>query len=82
MDEIAKERYRIAVHEALKQLIITGNALLYMPEDGGMRVFRLDRFVVERDPMGNVLYIATKETISYAALMKRLNKRWDKILTN
>lgn len=32
MDEIAKERYRIAVHEALKQLIITGNALLYMPE--------------------------------------------------
>lgn len=68
MDEIAKERYRIAVHEALKQLIVTGNALLYMPEEGGMRVFRVDRYVVERDPMGNVLYIATKETISYAAL--------------
>lgn len=68
MDEIAKERYRIAVHEALKQLIITGNALLYMPEEGGMRVFRLDRFVIERDPMGNVLYIATKETVSYSAL--------------
>ena len=74
MDEIAKERYRIAVHEALKQLIITGNALLYMPEDGGMRVFRLDRFVVERDPMGNVLYIATKETISYAALDEEIKQ--------
>lgn len=74
MDEIAKERYRIAVHEALKQLIITGNALLYMPEDGGMRVFRLDRFVVERDPMGNVLYIATKETISYAALDEEIKE--------
>tara|TARA_R110002020_G_scaffold215623_2_gene422872 strand:+ start:374 stop:1939 length:1566 start_codon:yes stop_codon:yes gene_type:complete len=74
MDEIAKERYRIAVHEALKQLIITGNALLYMPEDGGMRVFRLDRFVIERDPMGNVLYIATKETISYAALDEEIKE--------
>ena len=68
MNELAKTRIRIAVHEALKQLIVTGNALIYMPEEGGMRVFRLDRFVVERDPMGNVLYIATKETISYAAL--------------
>ncbi len=74
MDEIAKERYRIAVHEALKQLIITGNALLYMPEDGGMRVFRLDRFVIERDPMGNVLYIATKETISYTALDEEIKE--------
>ena len=74
MDEIAKERYRIAVHEALKQLIITGNALLYMPEDGGMRVFRLDRFVIERDPMGNVLYIATKETVSYAALDEEIKE--------
>ena len=33
-----------------------------------MRVFRLDRYVVERDPMGNVLAIATKETLSYEAL--------------
>lgn len=74
MDEIAKERYRIAVHEALKQLIITGNALLYMPEDGGMRVFRLDRFVIERDPMGNVLYIATKETVSYSALDEEIKQ--------
>lgn len=74
MDEIAKTRIRIAVHEALKQLIITGNALIYMPQEGGMRVFKIDRFVVERDPMGNVLYIATKETISYAALDEEIKE--------
>tara|TARA_R100000995_G_C3478342_1_gene122333 strand:- start:305 stop:1864 length:1560 start_codon:yes stop_codon:yes gene_type:complete len=68
MDEIAQERYRVSIHEALKQLIITGNCLLYMPQEGGMRVFRLDRYVIERDPMGNVLAIATKETMSYEAL--------------
>jgi hypothetical protein len=68
MSEIAKEAYRVALHEALKHLIIAGNALLYMPEEGGLRVFNLNRFVIERDPMGNVLTIATKETISRKAL--------------
>jgi hypothetical protein len=68
MDEIAKERYRVVIHEALKQLIVTGNCLLYVDQDGGMRVFRLDRFVIERDPMDNVLTIATKETLNYETL--------------
>ena len=35
---------------------------------GGLRVFHLDRFVVERDPMGNLLKIATKETLAFSAL--------------
>lgn len=67
-DEIARERYRTVIHESLKQLIVTGNSLLYLDQDGGMRAFRLDRFVIERDPMDNVLTIATKETLSYEAL--------------
>jgi len=65
MDEIAQENYRVVLHEALKHLIITGNALLYMPEDGGMRCFHLDRYVVERDPMGNIKKVVVKESISY-----------------
>lgn len=68
MDEISRETYRTAVHSALKHLIITGNALLYLPDDGGIRVFHLDRFVIERDAMGNFTYIATKETLSFATL--------------
>ena len=72
MDEITRENYRTALHEALKHLIVTGNALLYLPDEGGMRVFHLDRFCVERDPMGNVLYICTKETLSYMSLSDEL----------
>jgi len=68
MDEISRETYRVGIHEALKHLIITGNALIYLPDDGGLRVFHLDRYVVERDPMGNILKIATKETVSYTTL--------------
>lgn len=68
MDEISRETYRTGIHEALKQLIVSGNSLIYLPEEGGMRVFHLDRFCVERDPMGNVLYICTKEDLSYMSL--------------
>ena len=68
MDEISRESYRTGIHEALKQLIVTGNALVYIPDEGGLRVFRLDRYIVKRDPMGNVTTIATKETLSYKTL--------------
>jgi len=68
MDEVSAQSYRVGIHEALKHLIVTGNALLYMPDEGGLRVFHLDRYIIKRDPMGNVLHIATKETIAYAAL--------------
>ena len=74
MDEISRETYRTALHEALKHLIITGNALIYLPEEGGMRVFHLDRFCVERDPMGNVLYICTKEELSYMSLSPEMKE--------
>ena len=74
MDEISRETYRVAIHEALKNLIISGNALIYMPDDGGMRVFHLDRYCVERDAMGNTLYICTKETLSYMTLSDELKE--------
>ena len=63
MNEIESEAYRVPVFEALKHLITTGNCLLYLPDEGGMRVFHLDRYITKRDPMGNLLYIITKETL-------------------
>ena len=63
MNEIETEAYRVPVFEALKHLIVTGNCLLYLPEGRGMRVFHLDRYVCKRDPMGNLLYIITKESL-------------------
>lgn len=66
--DIENSALRVPIFEALKQLIVAGNALLYMPKEGGMRVFRLDRFVVKRDAMGNLMEIITKETISPSML--------------
>lgn len=48
---------------ALKHLIVGGNALIYLPAEGGARVFDLASYVVQRDPKGNVLNVIIKETI-------------------
>jgi hypothetical protein len=64
MNEIESHAYRVPVFEALKHLITTGNCLIYLPEDEtGMRVFHLDRYICKRDPMGNLLYLITKESL-------------------
>jgi hypothetical protein len=74
MSEISQQSYRVGVHEALKQLVVAGNALIYIPQEGGMRVFHLDRYVVKRDPMGNVIKLATKEEVSYETLSEEVKE--------
>jgi hypothetical protein len=68
MTEIETTSLRVQSGEALKQLIVAGNALLFMMPERGMRVFHLDRYVVHRDPAGNVLEIITKESVAPSAL--------------
>nr|WP_052232047.1 portal protein [Methylobacterium sp. ZNC0032] len=70
MTEIETNASRTSIGEALKQLIVAGNVLLYLMPYGGVRVFNLDRFVVLRDPDGNVLEIVVKESVSPTALPK------------
>jgi hypothetical protein len=59
---------RVSAFRAFRLLISTGNALCYLPKDGGMRVFRLDQYVVKRDPMGNLLEAIIREEVSPKAL--------------
>ena len=68
MREIEAQNIRVALFEALKQLIVTGNVLIYFPDEGPIRVLRLDRFVVKRDPMGRVRKIVIKENVAPAML--------------
>jgi len=72
MEEVSRQSYRVGIHEAIKHLIVTGNSLLYLPEGGGLRVFHLDRYVVQRDPMGTPVKIITKETLAYDTLSDEL----------
>lgn len=74
MGEIEASSIRVSGFEALKHLIVGGNVLLYLPPEGGMRVFPLERTVIKRDPMGTVLEIITKEDLSPDTLPEDLRK--------
>ena len=63
MDYIAASNDRVIIHQALKHLIVGGNALLFMGKDG-IKNYPLNRYVVNRDGNGNVLEIVTKELIN------------------
>lgn len=63
MDSIAESTDRVVVHQAIKHLIVGGNALLFMAKDE-IKHYPLNRYVVERDGNGNVIEIVTKELIS------------------
>lgn len=71
MNEFEAYAMRVALFEALKLLIVTGNALLFVNPKGGIRVFRLDRYVVKRDAMGNMLEIIIREQLSPMQLSER-----------
>ena len=62
MESIAESDDRVVVHQALKHLVIAGNALIFMGKDG-LKLYPLNRYVIDRDGNGNVIEIVTKETI-------------------
>ena len=63
MDYIAASNDRVVVHQALKHLIVSGNALVFMGKDG-LKHYPLNRYVVNRDGNGKIIEIVTKELIS------------------
>lgn len=63
MEIIAASSDRVVVHQAIKHLVVGGNALIYMGPKG-LKLFPLNRYVVDRDGNGEVLEIVTKERIS------------------
>lgn len=65
---IESDAIRPALHEAVRQLLVAGNVLIHLPDRGGMRVFRLNRYVVRRDSYGTVVEAVLKETMARDAL--------------
>lgn len=64
---------RVAVHEMLLHLIVSGNALLYVGEKG-LRCFHLNRYVVRRDPMGNPMEAVVCEELEMDSLPEKVRK--------
>jgi hypothetical protein len=63
---------RVGSYEALQHLIISGNVLVYVRPEGGVKVFGLDNFVCLRDPSGNAIEIIARERVAREALDEKV----------
>ncbi len=63
LDAIAASDDRVVIHQALQHLVVGGNALIFMGKEG-LKLYPLNRYVIERDGNGNVIEIITKERIN------------------
>ena len=63
MDYVNASSDRVVLNQALKHLVVSGNALIFMGKDG-LKHYPLNRYVVNRDGNGNVIEVVTKELIS------------------
>lgn len=72
MNYIDSNSYRVTLFEALKQLVVAGNCLLYVPEPVGnyspLKLYKLYGYVVQRDTYGSVLQIVTMDKMAYGSL--------------
>ena len=63
LDAIAASDDRVVIHQALQHLVVGGNALIFMGKEG-LKLYPLNRYVIERDGNGDVIEIITKERIN------------------
>ena len=68
MGEIEARALRVNFFEALKHLIVSGNVLVHLPKQGGLRVFPMNSFVCKRAPNGELLEVILEESVSPQAL--------------
>tara|TARA_R110000796_G_scaffold72391_3_gene163692 strand:- start:2449 stop:4035 length:1587 start_codon:yes stop_codon:yes gene_type:complete len=74
MKEVEASFFRTAAFEAFRQLLVAGNVCIFIPEAGHTQVFRLDTFVVKRDPEGTVLEGIIKQNFAIMSLEERAQK--------
>ena len=74
LDAIAASDDRVVIHQALQHLVVGGNALIFMSKVG-LKLFPLNRYVIERDGNGQVIEIVTKERINKKLIEDLLPKQ-------
>ena len=76
LDAIAASDDRVVIHQALQHLVVGGNALIFMGKQG-LKLFPLNRYVIERDGNGDVIEIVTRERINKKLIEKYLPEGYE-----
>jgi len=59
---------RVVLEEVLKHLLVAGNVCVFTPDEGPLRLFTMDQFVVKRSPDTKLLQLIIREEVHPAAL--------------
>lgn len=74
MQQMAESSDRVQLTAAMKHLIVTGNVLIFAGKKA-LKVYPLDRYVIERDGDGNVIEIITRELVDRSLLPAEFQKK-------
>jgi hypothetical protein len=72
MRELEKIKARTTMTDCMLQLIVTGNSLMYMPNDNSVQSYSLRDYVIERDLRGNMVKLIICETKTVTSLSDEL----------
>lgn len=73
MQQISESSDRVILYSAMRHLVVTGNVLLFAGKKN-LKLYPLNRFVVDRDGNGEILHIVTKEHVHRSLLPKEFQK--------
>ncbi len=72
VNEMEVSQFRAVLVDAIKQGIVGGSSLIYVPPEGKPRLFSLKNFVVKRSKAGTLIKMVTKENINFMELKPEL----------
>lgn len=75
VNEMEVSSLRPKLVHLIKQLIVGGSSVIYVPELGSPEIFKLDEFVVKRDKKGNVLRLVIKQSVAFTSLSASIAKQ-------
>ena len=75
---IETNQIRVTVNEAIKQLLVAGNCCLYLPpKEGGIKLYRLNSYILQRDALGNLMQLVATDKLTVATLPVELRSLID-----
>ena len=74
MQALNYNRFRTEATNVVKSLIITGNALMYHPENGKVQSYGFRDYVISRDLSGTVIRIITRDKKAFYTFKEEVQK--------
>ena len=72
MSDVVRKGDGVAVFEAMKHLAVGGNALFMDDPDEGLKLFRLDKYITQRDAFGTPVRIIVREVFTRSTADQRV----------